>query len=139
VSRPGTAHAERLLAESARLAALCTACGACIKACPMPAWLPLPPAAPEATAQGMRAVLLGEEPNAEGLAFVAACTRSGACTSACPEQLDVAFMLRLATMRIRGALGEPPRVPVKDDKGWVSRVKAFARMTMTEEEQRKWT
>ena len=139
MNRPGAALTERILAESGRLAAACTACGECVKACPMPAWLPLPPATPEATAQGMRAVLRGEAPNAEGLAFVAACTRSGECSAACPEKLDVAFMLRLATMRIRGAVGEAPRVPVKDDKGWVSRVKAFARMTMTEQEQREWT
>ena len=87
MNRPGAAHAERILAESARLAAACTACGECVKACPMTAWLPLPPATPEATAQGMRAVLLGEEPNAEGLAFVAACTRSGSCNAACPDVL----------------------------------------------------
>lgn len=132
-------HVTRLRAESERLAALCTACGACVRACPMPAWLPLPEAAPERTAQGMRAILRGEEPTPEGLAWVANCTRSGCCTAACPERLDAAFMLRMAHMRIRGALGEPPRVAVKDDTGWVARLKAFARMTMTEEEAKRWT
>jgi heterodisulfide reductase subunit C len=134
-------HPERMASESARLAALCTACGACARACPMPEWLPLPAAAaaPERAALGMRAILRGEEPTEEGLAWVAACVRSGCCTSACPEQLDAAFMLRLAHQRIRGALGEPPRMAVRDDPGWASRVKAFARMTMSEEEVKRWT
>ncbi len=136
-------HPDRLREEGARLAAACTACGACVRACPMPAWLPLPQlladAAPEATATGMRALLRGEAPNAEGVAWIAACTRSGCCTAACPEGLDAAFMLRIATQRLRGALGEPPGMPVKEDIGWANRVKAFARMTMSEEEVKRWT
>lgn len=132
-------HPERLRAEGERLAALCTACGACAAACPMPAWLPLPAAAPTARAQGMRAILRGEEPTPEGLAWVAACTRSGECSRVCPEGLDPRLMLRMATMRVRGALGEPPRVPLKEDTGWANRVKAFARMTMSEEEAQRWT
>ena len=136
--RPGEAQVQRLLAESARLAAACTACGACVQACPMPGFAALPQAEPGAVAAGMRAVLRGEAASAEGIAWVAACTRSGQCNAVCPERLDVAFMLRLAGMRAKGALGEAPLVAVKQDAGWASRVKAFARMTMTEEEQAKW-
>ena len=132
------ALADTILAESARLAAACTACGACVEACPMPGFLALPPAEPGRVAAGMRAVLRGEDASAEGLAWVAACTRSGQCTAACPERLDVAFMLRLAGMRVKGAVGEPPRVAAKADPGWASRVKAFARMTLSEEEQARW-
>ncbi len=131
-------HPARLLAESARLAAACTACGECVKVCPMPAFAGLPAAEPALVAAGMRAVLLGQPAAPEGVAWVAACTRSGQCNAACPEQLDVAFMLRLAGMRAQGATGEAPLVAVKGDAGWASRVKAFARMTMTEEEQAKW-
>jgi Fe-S oxidoreductase len=129
---------ETILAESARLAAACTACGACVQACPMPDFLALPAADPAAVAAGMRAALDGEEPSAEGLAWVAACTRSGQCRDACPEALDVPFMLRLAGMRLKGALGEPARLPVAAVTGWAARVKAFARMTLTEEEQARW-
>ncbi len=136
--QPGLAQVQRILSESARLAALCTACGECVKACPMPAFALLPAAEPAIVAAGMRAVLSGAPASPEGLAFVAACTRSGQCNAACPERLDVAFMLRLAGMRAKGATGEAPLVAVKSDPGWASRVKAFARMTMTEEEQSKW-
>ena len=47
-------------------------------------------------------------------------------------------MLRLAQWRAKGALGEAPRIPVKDDTGFSARVKAFARLTLTEEEQATW-
>jgi hypothetical protein len=93
---------------------------------------------PALTAFGMRDVLRDGPGTAAALAWISACTRSGVCTPACPEQLDAAFMLRLAQWRAKGALGEPPRIPVKDDTQLASRVKAFARLTLTEEEQARW-
>ena len=124
--------------ESARLAALCTACGECVRACPMTPYAAGASNDPAWTAFGMRDLLRGGEANAPALAWIAACTRSGQCSSACPEQLDAAFMLRLAQWRAKGALGEPPRIAVKEDPGLASRVKAFARLTLTEEEQAQW-
>jgi len=46
--------------------------------------------------------------------------------------------MRLASLRVRGALGDPPRVAPKHDAGWSARVKAFARLTMNQEEQATW-
>ena len=46
--------------------------------------------------------------------------------------------MRLASLRVRGALGDPPRVAAKHDPRWSARVKAFARLTMSEEEQTTW-
>jgi nitrous oxide reductase accessory protein NosL len=87
----------------------------------------------------MRAVLRGEgEVAPEAVAWIAACTRSGQCNAACPERLDVALMLRFATMRARGATGEAALYATKPDPAWSSRVKAFARVTLTEEEQARW-
>jgi Fe-S oxidoreductase len=132
-------HADRIRAESARLAAACTACGACVTACPMtPYAAGVIEAGPEAVAAGLREVLQGGPGSPAALAWIAACTRSGQCSAACPEQLDAAFMLRLAQWRAKGALGEPPRIPVKEDTQLPARVKAFARLTMTEEEQARW-
>ena len=130
--------AERIRDEGARLAAACTACGACVRACPMTAYVPSAAADSALTALGMRDLLAGGPGNAPGLAWVAACARSGVCSAACPEHLDAAFMLRLAQWRAKGALGEAPRIPVKDDTGFSARVKAFARLTLTEEEQATW-
>jgi ferredoxin len=131
--------AEHIRGESARLAALCTACGECVRACPMtPYAAGVDAAAPGAVAAGMRDVLRDGPGTPEALAWIGACTKSGFCTTACPERIDAALMLRLAGMRARGALGEAPRIPVREDTQFSPRVKAFARLTMTEEEQAQW-
>ncbi|HEY4252579.1 MAG TPA: (Fe-S)-binding protein [Roseomonas sp.] len=131
--------AEHIRTESARLAALCTACGACVTACPMtPYAAGVDAAEPDAVAAGMRDLLRDGPGTPQALAWIAACTRSGICSAACPEQLDAAFMLRLATWRAKGALGEPPRIPVKEDTQYSPKVKAFARLTLTGKEQAEW-
>ena len=125
--------------NSARLAAACTACGECYRACPMVPRTPaLASAAPEAVMAGIRDILRDGAGTADAIAFAGACTRSGVCTPACPEKLDAAFLMRLASLRVRGTLGDPPRVAAKHDPNWSSRVKAFARLTMNEEEQATW-
>lgn len=124
--------------NSARLAEACTACGACYQACPTAPRVPaLAGADPAGVMAGIRDILRDGEGTQQAVAFAAACCRSAVCTTACPEQLDAAFLMRLASLRVRGALGTP-RVATKDDPGWSARVKAFARLTMTEEEQTKW-
>lgn len=131
--------AARIRDEGARLAAACTACGDCVRACPMtPYAAGVDAADPRAVAAGMVEVLQGGAGSPVSLAWIGACTKSGLCTPACPERLDAAFMLRLAQMRAKGALGEPPRVPVREDTQFSPRVKAFARLTLTEEEQARW-
>jgi ferredoxin len=125
--------------EGARLAARCTACGACVRICPMLSYAPAArDEAAERVASGMRDVLLGGPGSPASLAWIGACTRSGTCSAACPEGLDAAYMLRLAQWRAKGALGEPPRVPPRDDPRLSSRVKAFARLGFTAEEQAQW-
>jgi len=120
------------------LAEACTACGACYLVCPTVAQVPaLAGALPETVMAGVRDLLRGSAGNEAAIAFAAACCRSAICADVCPERLDAAFLMRLASLRVRGALGDP-RVATKDDPGWSARVKAFARLTMTEEEQAKW-
>jgi len=124
--------------HAAALAGACTACGACYRACPTVAQVPaLADAGAETVMTGIRDLLQDGAGNAAAVTFAAACCRSAQCTGACPEKLDAAFMMRLANLRVRGALGDA-RVATKDDPGWSARVKAFARLTMTEEEQAKW-
>ena len=131
--------AAHIRGESARLAALCTACGECVRACPMtPYAAGVEAAAPGAVAAGMRDVLRDGAGTAEARTWIAACTRSGVCSPACPERIDAAFMLRLAQWRAKGALGTPALIPVKEDTQYSPKVKAFARLTLTEEEQSQW-
>ena len=87
---------------------------------------------------GIRDLLTDAPGYDAAVAFAGACTRSGICTPACPEKLDAAFMMRLANLRVRGALGDPPLVRARHDPGWSARVKAFARLTMSEQEQAEW-
>jgi len=130
---------DHIRSESARLAALCTACGGCVRACPMVPYAPgVADEASEVVAVGMRDVLLDGPGTTAALAWIGACTRSGVCTPACPERLDVAFMMRLAVWRAKGALGEPARIAVVEDTQYMSRLKAFARLTLTEEECAEW-
>jgi Fe-S oxidoreductase len=125
--------------NSARLAAACTACGECYRACPMVARTPaLADASPTAVMAGIRDILNDAPGSPDAIAFAGACVRSGVCTQACPEQLDAAFLMRLASLRVKGALGDPPRVTTPLDPRWSARVKAFARLTMTEQERAEW-
>lgn len=131
--------AARIATEGARMAEACTACGACVQACPMTRFAPGVAEADAAeVASGMRALLLGEEASPVALAWIGACTRSALCNAACPEKLDVALMMRFASMRARGALDGAPLLPVKTDSGWSARVKGFARLGLTEQEQAEW-
>ena len=131
--------AARIAEEGARMAEACTACGACVQACPMTGLAKdVAEAEPGAVAGGMRDLLLGGAASAASLAWIGACTRSAACNTACPEKLDVALMMRFASMRARGALGEAPAIAVKTDHGWSARVKGFARLGLTEQEQAEW-
>ena len=131
--------AEHIRAESARLATLCTACGGCVTACPMTPYAKgVAEAGSAAVAAGMRDVLRGGPGTSAALAWIAACTRSGVCTPACPEGLDAALMLRLATWRAKGALGDVPLIAVREDHQFAAKVKAFARLTLTEAEQAEW-
>jgi Fe-S oxidoreductase len=124
---------------SDRLADACTACGECYRACPMVPRTPaLATAQPEAVMAGIRDILRDGAGTAAAIAFACACTRSNVCTEACPEKLDAAFLMRLASLRVRGALGDAPRVKAPHDPRWSARVKAFARLTMSEQEQAEW-
>ena len=136
----GTATAEFLQAECERVASLCTACGHCVSACPMTAYAPgVSQADPGETVRGVLDLLRGGPSTPQALSWVAACTRSAVCTGACGQEgVDPAFMMRLAKMRAWGALGEPARIPVAEDAQFSPRVKAFARLTMTAEEQAEW-
>ena len=106
----------------------------------MTAYAPgVPEADPAQTVRGVLDLLRGGASSPDALSWIAACSRSAVCTDACGEEgIDPAFMMRLAKMRASGALGDPSLIPVKEDTQFSPRVKAFARLTMTAEEQAEW-
>lgn len=135
----GQALATHIRDNSARLADACTACGECYRVCPMVARTPaLVAARPDAVMAGIRDILRDAAGTPDAIAFAVACVRSGECTAACPEKIDAALLMRLASLRVRGTLGDEPRVSTKHDPRWSARVKAFARLTMSEEERAEW-
>jgi Fe-S oxidoreductase len=130
---------EAFLAKAGQeLAALCTACGACFNACPMVDHLGLRGADPKSTTDGLRQLALGKAGPADTVAWVGACTKSGLCVTACPERalgLDAMLLVRIAKQR---ALNETRQLPAKHDPAYFPRLKAFARLQLSDEEIEKW-
>lgn len=127
-----------LAAEGPRLAELCTACGACFKACPLAAHLGLDPTRAEAVAEGLRQLARGEAGPADTVQWVGACGKSGLCVDACPEKgkgLDAMLLVRIARQR---AINDTKQLKPKADPTAFPRVKTFARLQLSDEELKKW-
>jgi L-lactate utilization protein LutB len=122
-------------AETARMLAACSLCGACFDACPMLPWAPATAGAagPDVVA-GVLDVLTGGQGSEAARGWIAACTRSGSCNAVCPHAVNPMLMLRLAKWRAN----ETGALPKRDASETMSRVKVFARLTMSEEEQARW-
>ncbi len=121
--------------ETARMLAACSQCGACVEACPMVPYVPaLQDADRPAVVRGVLEVLTGGEGDAASRAWIASCTRTGSCNAACPEAVNPQLMIRLATWRA----SETGLLPQRDTSIVMSRVKVFARLGFTEDEQRDW-
>jgi Fe-S oxidoreductase len=130
---------EAFLAEAGpRLAALCTACGACFAACPMVDHIGLRSADARAATAGLAGLARGETAPADTLAWVGACARSGLCVTACPERdkgLDAMLLVRIAKQR---AINDTRQLKPKQDQALFPRVKIFARLQLSDEELAKW-
>lgn len=128
------------LAEAGpRLAELCTACGACLRACPMAAHVGLAAADAGAVTADLRRLARGE-PAAlvETTRWVGACAKSGLCVSACPERengLDAMLLVRIARQQ---AIVATRQIAAKNDPTAFPRVKTFARLQLTDEELDRW-
>lgn len=115
--------------------AACTRCGACFDACPMIAYAPEARGTDAATAvRGVLDVLTGGEGGAAARNWISVCTRSASCNPACPEAVNPMLMLRLAKWRGN----ETGAIAKRDASETMSRVKVFARLSFTDDEQRDW-
>lgn len=136
---PRAETTEAFLAEAGpRLAALCTACGACFAACPMTDHTGLGAADGGVVTDGLRRLASGETAPAETVAWVGVCTRSGLCVAACPEKdkgLNAMLLVRIAKQR---AINETHQLKAKQDPTLFPRVKIFARLQLSDEELDKW-
>jgi Fe-S oxidoreductase len=121
--------------ETARMLAACTRCGKCAEICPMmPYAAHTAGVAPAALVEGVLEVLSGGQGSEGARGWISACSRSGSCNDACPEAVNPRLMLRLAKWRAN----ETGVLPKRDAAEAMSRVKAFARLGFSGEEQEKW-
>lgn len=126
--------------ETERILAACTRCGKCFEACPMTRYSPaLQGADPKAVVTDILALLREEATSEQALAWAAVCMRSGLCVPACPEDVNPKMMVRIARMMASGGLGGEKRIPARHDRDYYDRVRAFAKLQLTEEELKEWT
>ena len=136
---PTGAMQQFIRSETERILAACTRCGKCFEACPMTRYSPaLAGADSRAVTTGIIGLLGGGEGSTEALAWAAVCVRSGACVPACPDAVDPKMMVRIARMVASGGLGGPKRITLRDDRDYFDRVRAFAKLQLTEDEIRDW-
>ena len=125
--------------EIERILGACTQCGKCYEVCPMAQYSKTPASDGKAVVPGVLAVLRGEQGSPEALGWIGVCTRSGVCVPACPENVDPKMMMRLARMTALGGRELPKQIDVKQDPDYFNRVRAFAKLQLTDDELKEWT
>jgi Fe-S oxidoreductase len=125
--------------EVERILSACTQCGKCYDVCPMAQYSAAPAADGKAAVPGVLAVLRGQAGSPEALGWIAVCTRSGVCVPACPENVDPRMMMRLARMTALGGRGIPKQIDHQEDRDYFDRVRAFAKLQLTDDELKNWT
>lgn len=125
--------------ESERILAACTRCGKCFEACPMTRYSPaLEGAQSRAVVTDILSLLRAEASSEQAVAWASVCVRSGSCVPACPENVDPRMMVRIARMIASGGLGGEKRIPARHDRDYYDRVRAFAKLQLTEAELKDW-
>lgn len=99
-------YLEDFRARGGAIAASCTRCGACFRACPMVEPAGLSAADPEKTAAGIVDLVTGGAGTAEAVRWASVCSGSGYCIDACPEGINARFMVQLARGFARRRSGE---------------------------------
>jgi ferredoxin len=134
-----TTTADFLAEAGPRLSSLCTACGACFRACPMAEFVGLVGTDGAAVTADMRRLARGEAAALpETVRWVGACAKSGRCVSVCPEKdrgLDAMLLVRIARQQ---AITTTQQITPKADPAAFPRAKAFGRLQLTDEEQDRW-
>ena len=125
--------------ETERILAACTRCGKCYEACPMTRYnSALTGAEPKAVVHDVLALLREERSSPQAIGWASVCVRSGSCVPACPENVDPKMMVRIARMMASGGLGGEKHIPARHDRDYYDRIRAFAKLQLTEEEMKEW-
>ncbi|MBV9858519.1 MAG: (Fe-S)-binding protein [Alphaproteobacteria bacterium] len=102
------AYLDDFRARGEEMAAACTRCGDCFRACPMTDPAGLGQADPSATAQGIVSLISGGEGTEDAVRWANVCTGSGNCIPACRYGINPRLMVQLARGFARRATGETP-------------------------------
>jgi len=129
---------EFIRAEGTRILGACTQCGRCAEVCPMVRYAAPKADDPKRLVGGILALLRGESGSPEALGWTAVCVRSGDCVPACPEHVNPTMMLRIARMSASGGLGGAKQLNLPQDRDFFDRVRAFAKLSLSEQEMRDW-
>jgi Fe-S oxidoreductase len=126
--------------EAERILSACTQCGKCFEVCPMTKYSQAAAGKDgKEVVPGVLAVLRGEQGSPEALGWISVCMRSGVCVPACPDNVDPRMMMRLARMTALGGREHPRQLDLKEDPDYFNRVRAFAKLQLTDDELKDWT
>jgi len=100
---------DRLDRQVSAIAEACTACGACVLACPTPGILGLTAGDGTAVAAGVRDILRGGQGGETSAAWARACCGSGHCLSVCEEGINPRLMLAMARRALSETVPEGER------------------------------
>jgi Fe-S oxidoreductase len=127
-------------AETERILSACTQCGKCFEVCPMTRYAKAATGADsKIVVAGVLAVLREQPGTPEALGWISVCARSGVCVPACPDKVDPRMMMRLARMTALGGRGQAKQIDVRDDRDFFDRVRAFAKLNLSDDELKDWT
>ncbi len=103
-------HLQAPLAErTSQILDACTACGACVRACPTPQITGTDVSQPEAVAKGVLDILRGNPGPDTARRWATECCGSGRCLSVCEEGINPRFMLVMARAALSAENPEPER------------------------------
>ena len=91
-----TSFIDRLNGQASAIAEACTACGACVRACPTPSFMGIDAGDGSAIARGIVDILKGSETISDARGWAEGCCGSGHCLDTCSEGINPRFMLALA-------------------------------------------
>ncbi|MGD9943476.1 MAG: 4Fe-4S dicluster domain-containing protein [Burkholderiaceae bacterium] len=130
--------------ERARILDACSRCGKCFEVCPMVPHLDLGTRDAAGIVSDVLSIL-GRQAGPEAassaqdaLKWMLGCTGSGVCIPACPESVNPKMMLRIARITALGGLGDPKLASKPEDPNWFPRIRAFAQMQLSDDEQKEW-
>ncbi len=129
-----TDYAAHLAEAASAIAERCTACGDCLRVCPVAAEIELPKERAESISAGLKQLSESGAGDQEAESWVEACDGTGACLAACPEGLNVRRWMWLNRLKLRSRDPEPgAESAARRFRGMAKAVRLLAGLQMPDE------